>query len=163
MEPLFFELTEVLKQQRAVVKEMITASEAQNQALRNNDLEALNNAVEQLNKLTQQMAKLDPQREAVQVKLEEILKLQQQATVSNLLAAAPIKIKIELKQIQMELKKDFQQLQEINEINSILTKRAQQINTAILKMFNLTGSQTYQNSGTLKKDHRPQTVLNKTV
>ncbi|MBM7856056.1 flagellar biosynthesis/type III secretory pathway chaperone [Desulfohalotomaculum tongense] len=163
MEPLFFKLIEVLKEQRKAVAEMIKASEAQNQALRQADIDGLNDAVKRLTLLARQMAGLDSQREEIQLRLEKDLRLKQGAAISDLLDKAPVEMKIELKQIQLELKKGFQQLQEINALNDVLTKRALQVNSAMLKIFNPRSGQTYQNSGTIKNEGRPQAVLNKTV
>ncbi|MBO8138208.1 MAG: flagellar protein FlgN [Desulfotomaculum sp.] len=163
MEPLFFELIKILKQQRDVVKEMIKASGAQNQALRNADTQSLNGAVKQLTLLTQQMAKLDPQREEIQRLLEKQLELKPGAAVSDMLAKAPVNIQLELKELQMELKKDFEKLREINELNKVLTKRALEVNTAVMKIFTPGTGQTYQQSGKIESKEGPAGVVNKTV
>ncbi|MTI80219.1 MAG: flagellar protein FlgN [Firmicutes bacterium] len=163
MEPLFFELTEVLKQQKEVVKEMLTTAETQNEALRNVDVEALNDALKQLTIQTQQMAKLDPEREELQRKLENELGLNPGASVKEMLEKAPVDIKIELKQVQMELRKDFNKLQELNQLNKLLTKKAIQINSSIMKMYNPNDSQTYQGSGEVKSKDQSTKMLNKTV
>lgn len=165
MEPLFFELTEVLKQQQQVVTNMVTAAEAQNQALRQVDAEALNTAVNQLHKLTLQMAKLDPQREELQVKLEQTLGLKPGATVSDMLAKAPVEIQIQLKQTQAELIQQFQNLKEINKINKVLTQKTQQVNAALLKIMHPnTNNQTYQPGGKINKEtSNALPMLNKTI
>ncbi|MEG6616521.1 flagellar protein FlgN [Peptococcaceae bacterium 1198_IL3148] len=165
MEPLFFELIEVLKQQQQVVTNMVTAAQAQNQALRQVDAQALSSAVNQLQKLTLQMAKLDPQREQLQVKLEQNLGLKPGATVSDMLAQAPVEIQIPLKQLQTELKQQFDKLQQLNQVNRVLTQRVQQVNAALVNIMHPSNnSQTYQPGGKVNKETTSNLqMLNKTV
>lgn len=163
MEPLFFELIAVLKQQNEIVQKMIAASKEHNSALRQADTEKINNAVQQLNKLALLMAKYDPQREELQVKLEKQLGLEKGATLSSLIKAAPADIKEQLKALQSKLQENFEQLKEINELNNLLTKRALQVNTALLKILNPTTAATYHGDGKVAGENRPASVLNKTV
>ncbi len=163
MEPLFFELTEVLKKQKEIVANMVDAAEAQNTALRELNAEKINAAVQELNKLTLKMAKYDPQREELQVKLENQLGLKKGAVLSDLINAAPLEIKRQLTELQGELKAHFDKLQQLNQLNSVLTKRALQTSTAVLKILNPTAGGTYHGDGRVTAADRPQSVLNKTV
>lgn len=163
MEPLFFELTGILQQQRDLVAKMLTTAEQKNIALRDNNLDELNNTVQQLTKLTLDMAKLDPKREEIQVRLEQVLGLERGATLTQMLPQAPLELQTHLKELQSEIKEDFNKLREINEINGVLTNRALQVNSALLKIFNPGNSQTYQPTGSVKQTAKGIEMLNKTV
>ncbi|WP_031518043.1 flagellar protein FlgN [Desulfofalx alkaliphila] len=163
MEPLFFELTKILKQQRDVAKEILASTQEQNTALRQNDLPGLNEAIKQLTKHTMQMAQLDPKREEVQVKLEKTLGLKPGATISQMLPHAPAAVQKELKELQQEIKEHFDQLQELNQFNKVLTNRALQVNTALLKILNPGSGPTYHSGGKVTKEENKLEMLNKTV
>ncbi len=155
MEPLFFELAQILKQQRETVKQLLIQSEAQNQALRKNDVELLNNAVQQLNKLSGLMAEQDNRRQEIVDKLAY-------NSIKDLLPVAPVSLKTELQKVHIEIKNDLQQLQELTTLNSLLTRRALMVNQSLLNIFR-GGGQTYQPGAKLKQDKQPLGVLNKIV
>lgn len=164
MEPLFTALTEILTRQSETVKEQLKASQVQNKALRQLDNHKLDGAVKRLEKLTGQMAELDQQRELVQQKLEQTLNLKPGATLTELLPKAPFKLLFKLKDLSKELKTDLQQLGQLNDINSILTRRVLQVNEAMLEIFKSGGDKkTYQQSGKVKQSNRSTAVLDKTV
>lgn len=164
MEPLFYELATILEQQGEVVKKQLEAARAQNQALRKLDTAALDAAVKELEELTSNMSNLDRQREEVQRKLEQALHLRDGATVSELLPKAPLELLFKLKGLTRELRKDLRKLDEMSELNNLLTTRAMQINDHYLEILKSGGEKkTYQNSGTLKQENRPTAVLDKTV
>jgi flagellar biosynthesis/type III secretory pathway chaperone len=163
VEPLFFELAEILAAQGKLVKEQIKASGAQNRALRQVDIQSLQAAVQKLTGLAGQMAVLDKQRVQVQSKLEQALGLEPGATLSDILPGAPAALRDKLKELQLELKQDFEQLKSLNEINGLLTRRAMQVNETLLQIIASGGGETYQHSGALKRSDRPAGVLDKTV
>lgn len=163
MEPLFFELLEVLKQQQQVVQQMNSAAQQQSEALRQNDTAALNNAVNQLQKLTMHMAQLDPQREELQRKLAEQLGLTADSTLTAMLPHAPAAVKEQLTTLQGQLQQDFEKLQQHNELNKVLTQRAMQVTAGVLKIFQGNSSQIYQPGGKTKTSDPALQVLNKTV
>jgi len=164
MEPLFIELTRILNKQGEIIKEQLKASQDQNLALRRVDTESLAAAVNRLDELTGQMSEQDRLREQVQRQLESALKLRQDATVIEMLPKAPLEIIFKLKDLTRKIKKDMRQLDELNGVNNVLTQRALQVNEDLLEMLKTGGSkQTYQNSGELKHNNQPTTVLNKTV
>ncbi|KJS76645.1 MAG: hypothetical protein JL56_05105 [Desulfotomaculum sp. BICA1-6] len=164
MEPLFIELTRILTEQGQIIKEQLKASQAQNLALRRLDTESLEAAVTRLDRLTEQMSEQDRLREQVQRKLESALNLRQDATVIEMLPKAPLEIIFKLKGLTRVIRKDMRQLDELNGINNLLTKRALQVNEGLLELLKSGGrKQTYQNSGELKQNDRPNAVLNKTV
>ncbi|AGL01702.1 flagellar protein FlgN [Desulfoscipio gibsoniae] len=156
MEPLFNELVKILNEQCSVVQKQLKASEAQNQALRDLDMQLLNQAVQQLEQQSITMKELDKQRETIQQQLG--------ATVSDILPKAPFEIQLKLKEIQRQLKGDFQRISQLNEINKVLTMRAAQVNEVILNIFKTGGSSsTYRDSGAIQQKGRPAGILNKTV
>ncbi len=164
MEPLFFELAEILARQGQLVKLQLNASQEQNAALRDFDTEKLDQAVKRLEELSAQMAELDSQREKVQQRLEKELGLKPGTPLSMLLPSAPLELVFKLKELTAQLKKDLQQLARVNEINNILTRQAMQLNEALLAIFKSGGNaKTYQNSGQVKDSGCSPAVLNKTV
>ncbi|MCL0080987.1 flagellar protein FlgN [Peptococcaceae bacterium] len=164
MEELFSELTEILKQQQTIVKKMLEITETQNLALQQNDLKLLNEAVQQLNKVAVQMAGLDTQREKIQEKLTIKLSLKADVTARALIDQAPASLVVKLKTILPELNGDFGKLRAVNQLNEILTKRAMQVNTALLNIFNPDNKAvTYQAGGGKKEGISQLKVLNKTV
>jgi len=162
VEPLFFELDQILKQQRETVRQLLGQSEAQNQALRKNNVELLNNAVQQLTKLSGLMAEQDNKRQEILDKLAHILNLKQGFSISDLLPEAPASLKTELQKVHTEIKNDLQQLKELTTLNSLLTRRALMVNQSLLNIFR-GGGQTYQPGAKLKQDKQSLGVLNKIV
>lgn len=163
MEPLFFEFAQILKQQRETVKQLLQQSEAQNLALRNNDVESLNNAVQQLTELSGLMAQQDDKRQEIQAKLANLLNLKQDSSISDFLPEAPAALKTELQKIHTEIKNDLLQLQEFTALNNLLTRRALMVNQSLFNIFRGGGNQTYQPGAKLKQDKQSLGVLNKTV
>lgn len=147
----------------AVLKLQIKASEAQNLALRKIDMDLLNKAINQLEQLHTEMTELDKNREIIQLQLENDLEIKQGSTVSDILPKLPISMQDKLKELQQQIQLNYQKLAHLNELNNLLTKRAQQVNSAILNLFtNGAGNKTYRNSGTLNKN-KSTGVINKTV
>lgn len=163
MEPIFSELIAILTQQHQVVQKMNSAAQQQSEALRQNDTTTLNNAVNQLQKLAMQMAQLDPQREELQRKLADGLALAPDSTLTTMLPHAPTAVKGKLTALQGQLQQQFGELQQHNELNKILTQRAMQITSGVLKIFQGHSSQTYQSGGKTKTNDPTLQVINKTV
>lgn len=163
VEPLFFELAEILAAQGALVQEQIKAAEDQNLALRRVDIPSLQAAVRQLDELNGQMATLDKRREQVQQSLEQALGLEPGAALAGMLFAAPVALRDRLAELRRELKQDLDQLRRLNEINGLLTRRAMQVNETLLQIIASGGGETYQHSGALKRNDRLPGVLDKTV
>jgi len=164
MESHFNELTQILTEQGKTIKDQLQASRDQNLALRRLDTESLAAAVKRLDELAGQMSKQDRRREQVQRKLESALNLRRDVTVTEMLPKAPLEIIFKLKELIRNIKKDMRQLDELNGINNLLTKKALQVNEDLLGLLKSGGrKEIYQNSGQLKENDRTNAVLNKTV
>jgi len=164
MEPLFFELTDLLTRQNEIIKHQLGASREQNEALRNVDREKLDTAVRRLDELTGQMTGLDREREHIQRRLEEGLGMEPGATLQELLPKAPFELLLKLKGLASEMRDNLRQLDELNKLNNLLTRRVLQVNEAMLEIFKSGGDKkTYQQSGKVKPSERSAAVLDKSV
>ncbi|MEG6521235.1 flagellar protein FlgN [Desulfotomaculum sp. 1211_IL3151] len=162
MESLFFNLKDLLRELNNELNKMLQATEQHNQALRANDLDAIKEILKELALVSRQIKILDAQRETVQTALEEGLKLPKGTTLTRTIAHAPQHLVQDLNRAAESLREITATIQNLVEINAILTKQAMNFNEVLLKTIKPIKS-TYNPTGQTTDNTPATSILNKTI
>lgn len=162
MESLFFSLTEILQALNDNMTAVRKATENHNQALRNNDMEGIKGALKELDVLAVQTKYLDSKREDIQGQLEAKLGLAKGASLSDTLTQAPAQYAEALKSAATTLRGTTAAIQEIVQLNKILTQQAMQFNDVLLKVIR-PAKATYNPNGQADTTSKATSLLNRTV
>lgn len=163
MESLFFSLLQALNALNANLTEMRKATEQHNEALRNNDIEAIKTVLKQLDNISAQTKSLDNKREEIQTKLENELGLNKGTTLSNTLAHAPAHMAQDLDKAANSLRETTAAINDLVQLNKILTQQALQFNDVLIKAIR-PAQATYNPSGqTNATSSKAPSLLNRTI
>ncbi|GAB6180145.1 hypothetical protein JCM14036_14640 [Desulfotomaculum defluvii] len=163
MESLFFNLKDALIELNNELNKMLETTKQHNQALKDNDLEAIKEVLKELDLLSRRVKNLEAQRESIQTSLEEELKLPKGTILTKTIAHAPQHLVQDLNKAAHSLRETTTAIQKVVEINNILTKQALNFNTVLLKSIKPTKA-TYNPTGqTAGSSNTPTSILNKTI
>ena len=164
MQNLFEQLRDCLNIQKNVALKLLEATQQHLEALKKNNHTAMKASVNNLEILTGELAKTQRICSGWQAKIDSELSLPAGTSLSALSAYATGTLSNELLGLIHELRDLFVKIQDINEINKLLTHNALAFNEQLIKIFLPKERLTYKENG-IVDNNRPPVIsrLNLTV
>lgn len=163
-EQLFSKLHRLMKEQEEIIDRLISAGEEQAECLRKNDIKKLQQIVQRQNILSAGLKALEKKRVQVQGALEKELDLPAGSALRELAARAGDPKRGQLEKLGLSLKEKINNLQQINELNRILTSRALQFTNFMLNIICAQAPNAgYTRNGSIKPGRENKSRINKSV
>jgi flagellar biosynthesis/type III secretory pathway chaperone len=163
MESLCFALSQALQRQGEILQEMLAATRAHNQSLRQNDVVALQKIIGQEEEITKRLKEEDRKRKKAHTALANKFDLTGETSLSQLLPRLPALHRARLAHLATELKNTAGEIAGLVELNGILTRQALQFNEMLLKLLQPVHNSTYQPDGKSALEVGRPSLINKTV
>ncbi|HHX51305.1 MAG TPA: flagellar protein FlgN [Clostridia bacterium] len=153
-------LEEILIEQNRLVEELLRWGQEELEALTNDDFGRLMEITRKQQFFGEELKDLEEKRLATQKSFQDVLGLEPGASLEELIEHQP-DLPESFKKLADLLRKNFRELQELNELNSLLIKQSL---AYVQKVMNALGAgqSVYQPDGTLEAKAR-KTVIDKSV
>lgn len=151
MEPLFFNLKDILEEQKNVLKRLRDTAREHNRALRRLDMGALKESVGREEGLAAVLRRQEEKRRAVAAGLAAKLALPEESGLSAFAQKAGPGLKEELLDLLDSMAGIAGELAETNEINGLLTRQAARINQVMIRVFSPAHNQVYAPDGKMRE------------
>jgi SMC interacting uncharacterized protein involved in chromosome segregation len=148
---IFSEMNEILKQQKAIIVQLIQAGEEQVAALRDHDLAGLKASINRQGVCSSHLQKLEDHRLELEKKLAASLGRERWSGLGELIELAGSETRLTLKNIVDDISASVARLREVIEVSKIMLQLGINFNYAVLNTVGPDGTRGYGADGSAVK------------